>query len=75
MLIDGLKDGSISPNDIPAIQIVEKDGLIFTLDNRRLNAFQEAGVNINFQKLDKIPKKERFKFTTENNGTSIDIRQ
>ena len=74
-LINGLKDGSISQKDIPAIRIVEKDGKIFSLDNRRLNAFQEAGVDISFKKLDNIPRKEHRKFSTKNEGESIEIRK
>jgi RHS repeat-associated protein len=73
-LTKGLKNGSISPNDIPAIRIVEKDGLTFTLDNRRLKAFQDAGLPINYQRLDLIPNNQKFKFTTTNQGTSIDVR-
>ncbi len=77
-LTKGLKNGSISPNDVPAIRIVEKDGKIFTLDNRRLKAFQDAGVDINYKKLDEIPKNEQFKFKDYNSGktdgTNIIIR-
>lgn len=75
-LAKGLKDGSIDPSSVPAIRIVEKDGKIFTLDNRRLKAFQDAGVPINFQKVDfdNLPKKELDKFTTQNEGISIRIR-
>ncbi|MEL6864455.1 MAG: polymorphic toxin-type HINT domain-containing protein, partial [Bacteroidota bacterium] len=53
--IEGLKNGKISPDDIPAIRIVKKDGLIYTLDNRRLYSFQKAGIPIKYQKLDAIP--------------------
>ncbi len=49
--------------------------MIFTLDNRRLYAFQKAGVEVPYQKLDAIPKRELFKFTTQNDGASILIRQ
>ncbi|GAB5410182.1 MAG: hypothetical protein BalsKO_25470 [Balneolaceae bacterium] len=72
----GLKDGSIDPSSIPSIKIVEKDGIIYTLDNRRLKAFQDAGVNINYEKVDynSLSKNELKKFTTENEGTSIRVR-
>ena len=59
---------------IPAIRIVEKDGLIYTLDNRRLRLFQEASTPIKYEKIKSIPKKELKKFTTENQGRSIEIR-
>jgi hypothetical protein len=61
-------------DDIPAIKIVEKDGLIYTLDNRRLKLFQEAGVPIKYEKLNAIPKKDLFKFTTKNKGKTIKVR-
>jgi len=72
--VTGLKNGTIDPNDIPAIRVVEKDGLIYTLDNRRLYAFQKAGIPIKYQKLDAIPKNQQFKFTTTNQGASIEVR-
>ncbi|MCB9059858.1 MAG: hypothetical protein H6627_14930 [Calditrichae bacterium] len=74
-VISSLKNGTITSKSIPAIRIVEKDGLIYTLDNRRLYVFQQAGVRIRYQKLDAIPKNENFKFTTTNQGTSVSIRQ
>ncbi len=73
-LIKGLKEGTIDPNSIPAIRLVEKDGLTFTLDNRRLYAFQKAGIDINYTKLSSIPKNQTFKFTTENQGVSVFVR-
>lgn len=77
-LADGLKNGSISPTSIPAIRIVAKDGSIFTLDNRRLQAFQQAGVSVPYQKLESIPQSEMFKFKDYNsgktNGTSVKVR-
>jgi tRNA(Arg) A34 adenosine deaminase TadA len=49
--------------------------VINLLDNRRLKAFQDAGLPIYYQRLDEIPKNEQFKFTTTNQGTSIEIRK
>jgi filamentous hemagglutinin len=72
-LIDDLKSGRVSADDLPAIRIFEKDGKIFSLDNRRLKAFQEAGVQIRTIPADEIAN-EAFKFTTTNNGTSIRVR-
>ena len=43
-LAAGLRAGKIKITDIPIIRIVEFDGKIYTLDNRRLVAFQNAGV-------------------------------
>jgi len=73
--ISGLKKGSINPDSIEPIRIVEKDGQIFTLDNRRLFSFQQAGIEVPFKKLDKIPKREQFKFTTKNEGLTIEVRR
>ena len=69
-----LKSGQVDPSTIPPIRIVVKDGKVFTLDNRRLRAFQEAGIDIPFERLDSIPKSELFKFTTKNDGVDIIIR-
>ena len=75
---NGLMDGSIDPSTVSPIRIVEKDGGIYTLDNRRLYGFQQAydqaGLDIPYQKLDSIPSSQLYKFTTQNNGTSILIR-
>jgi len=49
-LIPKLKTGKVSPYDIPPIQVVQKGGKLFSLDNRRLLAFNSAGV-------DKVPVK------------------
>jgi hypothetical protein len=73
-LVRKLQNKEIAPNSIPPIRIVEKDGLIYTLDNRRLKAFQDAEVDIPYEKLDNIPKDEMRKFTTNNEGISIKIR-
>jgi hypothetical protein len=73
-LIRKLKNKEIDTSSIPPIRIVEKDGLIYTLDNRRLKAFQDAGIDIPYEKLDNIPENEMFKFTTNNEGVTIEIR-
>lgn len=53
---------------------MEKDGKTYTLDNRRLYSFQRAEIDIPFQKLDQIPKRQQFKFTTENYGVDIFVK-
>ena len=55
-LIKKLKNKTIDPKLIPPIRIVEKDGLIYTLDNRRLKVFQEAGIDVPYEKLNDIPQ-------------------
>ncbi len=74
-LADGLRNGSIKAADVPAIRLVEKDGNLFTLDNRRLEAFRRAEVDVNYRMA--TPQEiahDAFKFTTQNNGVSIRIR-
>ncbi|UJB31012.1 hypothetical protein [Chromobacterium sp. Beijing] len=73
--IGELKAGRIEPNAIAPIRIVERSGKIFTLDNRRLYGFEQAGINVPYEKLDVVPKRELFKFSTENDGVSISIRR
>ncbi|MEZ8652329.1 hypothetical protein AB6D92_25880 [Vibrio splendidus] len=74
-LIDDLKSGKVTANDLPAIRTFERDGKVFSLDNRRLKAFQEAGVPIRTKPAtaDEIAN-EAFKFTSKNEGASIRVR-
>jgi len=74
-LIKGLKDGTIDPTEVEPIRIVERNGDIYSLDNRRLHAFQEAGVDVRYQKVQYDPKKHNRYFSTKNNGESIEIRK
>jgi hypothetical protein len=74
-LADGLRKGTVAPKDVPSIRLVERDGKLFTLDNRRLAAFQKAGVDVPYRMA--TPKEvatDAFKFTTQNEGISIRIR-
>ncbi|GAA5504552.1 hypothetical protein Dxin01_04330 [Deinococcus xinjiangensis] len=74
-LIDGLKSGDIKPGSVEPIRLVEKDGKLFTLDNRRLYAYQQAGKDVPYRMA--TPEevaKDSFKFTTKNGGVSIRIR-
>jgi hypothetical protein len=74
-LAAGLRDGSINPADVPPIRVVERDGELFTLDNRRLLAFQRAGVPIPYRfATPEEAASESWKFTTTNNGQSIRVR-
>jgi hypothetical protein len=71
-----LSSGEISAPDFPAIRLTERDGNLFTLDTRRLVAFQKAG-------LPEVPYRmatpeeaaaEAWKFDSKNGGISIKIR-
>jgi hypothetical protein len=74
-LIDGLKSGEISPDKVTPVRIFEKDGNFFTLDNRRLYAYQQAGVAIPYRwaTAEEVAN-ETWKFTTKNDGISIRVR-
>jgi RHS repeat-associated protein len=73
--IDGLKSGAVSPESFPPIRVFERNGQLFTLDNRRLYVFQEAGIPIRTvpATADEI-RNEAWKLTTTNEGTSIVVR-
>lgn len=73
-LSDDLKSGKADASSVPAIRLVEKDDSAYTLDNRRLKSFQDAEVPVRYEKLDHIPKRELYKFDTENAGTDITVR-
>jgi hypothetical protein len=72
----GLRNGSVVPGDVPQIRVFESNGQWMTLDNRRLVAFQQAGVEVPYRlaTAEEIAA-EAWKITTTNGGTSITIRQ
>ncbi len=70
----GLRSGCIKPEDLPTVRLHYKDGNLFTPDNRRLVAFQKAGIQMPFRMA--TPEEVAngsWKFTTENEGRSIVI--
>jgi hypothetical protein len=74
-LAEELRNGRLHPHEVPAIRIFERDGKLFTLDNRRLEAFRRAGVDIPVRMA--TPQEmaeESWKLTTPNDGVSIRIR-
>jgi hypothetical protein len=74
-MVAGLKSGSIAPGSVQPIRLVVRNGQLFTLDNRRLAAFQQAGVAVPYRMA--TPQEaaaEAWKFTTRNGGVSIRIR-
>ncbi|RUO80215.1 hypothetical protein CWI84_06160 [Idiomarina tyrosinivorans] len=74
-LVEGLKSGEISAEKVPAIRVFEKNGETYSLDNRRLKAFQDAGVPIKTvpATAEEIAN-ESYKFTSKTDGKSIRIR-
>ncbi len=74
-LAEGLRSGCIRPQDITVLRIFERDGKLYTLDNRRLEAFRRAGVDVPVRMA--TPEEvaeEGWKFTTLNDGVSIRMR-
>jgi len=45
-LAAGLKGGSIEPSSVEPIRLVEREGNLISIDNRRLEAFRRAGVDV-----------------------------
>ncbi len=43
-LSNAIRKGEITPNDLPPIRAIVKDGNLFTIDNRRLVAYGSSGV-------------------------------
>ena len=74
-LAESLKIGTADAGSIPPIRIFEEDGLLWSLDNRRLAAFELAGKDIPYvwAQAEDVAK-ETWKKTTKNNGISILIR-
>ena len=74
-LAEGLRTGRINPDDVPPIRVVERNGNLHTLDNRRLEAFRRAGVEIPHRMATaEEAAAEAWKFTTRNGGKSIRVR-
>ncbi len=74
-LAEKLRSGKINPTDVPPIRITEIDGKLFTLDNRRLEAFRRAGIEIPFRwATPEELAREQWKFTTINEGSTIIVR-
>ncbi|MCX6346113.1 MAG: hypothetical protein NT018_13750 [Armatimonadetes bacterium] len=75
-LAGSLRNGSITARQIDPIRLVNSGEDLYTLDNRRLEAFRRAGVAIRARMAtpEEITNNEGWKFTTTNGGTSIRVR-
>jgi RHS repeat-associated protein len=75
-LAEGLKVGAVSAEKVPAIRVVEMNGKLYSLDNRRLEAFRRAGVSPRFEviPLNQAEKELSWKFTTKNDGESVRVK-
>jgi hypothetical protein len=45
-LANSLRSGEVNPGDVPPLRVVSYDDNLYSLDNRRLVAFQQAGVDV-----------------------------
>ncbi len=74
-LAEGLRTGRIPREAVPPLRLVEREGELFTLDNRRLEAFRRAGVEIPWcMATPEDLAAEAWKFTTTNGGVSVRVR-
>lgn len=74
-LAEALRTGIIKPEEIPPLRLFVKNGVYYSLDNRRLEAFRRAAMPIPFRLA--TPEEvvaESRKLTTSNDGVSIKIR-
>jgi hypothetical protein len=71
-----LRSGAIAAESFPRIRVFEQNGLLWTLDNRRLYVFQQAGLPIRTvpATAEEIASELPRKFTTINDGLSIIVR-
>ena len=74
-LVAGLRSGEINPGDIPSIRVLERDGALFTLDNRRLWVFQQVDRPIPYRKATQQEiEREFWKFKPADDGRTIRVR-
>ncbi|MCC9624680.1 DUF637 domain-containing protein [Thalassospira sp. MA62] len=75
-LVAGLRNGSIDPSSLPPIRTFDVNGQLFSLDNRRLYAYQQAGLDVPTTPATaaEIARDSRFKFSTVNGGLDIAVR-
>lgn len=74
-LCNFLKKGLIKAHQVQPIRLVKRNNLLFTLDNRRLEAFRRVNIHIPYRMAtaEEISA-EAWKFTSINEGISIKIR-
>lgn len=76
LLIQDLRTGAVAASDIPPIRLVEMNGKLYTLDNRRLYAFQEARQQVRYRMATESEMREiKTKLTTNNDGQSVRVRR
>jgi hypothetical protein len=74
-LAEALRTGVLRPNEIPPLRLFEREGVYYTLDNRRLEAFRRAGLPIPWRlATPEEVEAEKWKLTTTNQGVNVKIR-
>lgn len=74
-LVTGLRNGTVNPASLPPIRTFEVNGQLYSLDNRRLYAYQQAGIDVPTQPATTAEiTRDTFKFTTPNGGQDIVVR-
>jgi hypothetical protein len=71
---EALGNGTLSPSDLDPIRLVEHEGSLYTLDNRRLVAFQKAGLDevpYRMATAREIAREWKKEFTTLTDGIGI----
>lgn len=74
-MASALRNGRLDASDVPPIRLFEKDGNLLTLDNRRLEAFRRAEIDVPYRMT--TPGEvsaESWKVTTKNQGASVRVR-
>lgn len=71
-----MRNGTISPDNFPPIRILEYQGQLWTLDNRRLYVFQQAGKKIKTEIvfMKDVRREFKEKFNPINGGYTIRVR-
>jgi hypothetical protein len=73
-LADVLSADPSFSSQVDAIRLVEVEGVLYTIDNRRLAAFQVAGVPVPFRMATPAEVAgSGFKFTSTTGGTSVQV--
>lgn len=71
-LIADLKAGRANVAEIPPLRVFLHNGAIWSLDNRRLYAFKEAGIPVRIVLASEAEiKKEAYKYSTKSGGRTI----
>jgi len=70
------RNGMVLEDLVSSLKIVERKGVLYTLDNRRLEVFRRAGLKVPYRMatFEEITN-ESWKFSSKNGGVTIKIKQ